>query len=81
MTDEMARSKLMLAIGRSKGSLSMVGESDWTPQDSVHRALVETVEEYLRSQGRRLAVACAGCPCGGDCDFRDGCFFVAATTD
>lgn len=38
-------------------------------------------DHNYRMRAEALARLNDVCSCGGDCDFRDGCFFVAATTD
>lgn len=51
-TPEVVRSILMQAIGRSKGSLELIGEGDWTPQDSIHVSLIDAIEAFLATEGK-----------------------------
>jgi hypothetical protein len=38
---------LRASVALSRRSLAKVGDSDWTPQDSVHLHLVQMVEKFL----------------------------------
>jgi hypothetical protein len=38
---------LRRASRQSRHSLSLIGESDWTPQDGAHSALLQAVESAL----------------------------------
>lgn len=47
LTPDGAKGELLLAVARSKDSLGLIGEGDWTPQDTLHAHLIEVVEAFL----------------------------------
>lgn len=53
---------VMIALGRSKGSLEMIGDGDWTPQDAIHQQLVNAVEASFTRPCPRIERR-AGCEC------------------